>query len=683
LVKKNRRNKAPDAETNTKRKPQTSRKSRSRTTKRRSRPVPRTLYLALLVLLTLAVFGRAIGFEFTSFDDPAYVTANSEVRSGLSWNGLVWAFSTAHTGNWHPLTWLSLMLDSWLGGINAGVFHAVNVLLHIANTVLVFLFLDRITGATSRAAFVAALFAIHPLHVESVAWVAERKDVLSGCLWLLTMLAWARYRRQDETRSYLVALLTFTLGLMAKPMLVSLPIVLLLLDVWPFADRRAELSRRVREIAPFFALALVSSCVTFLVQKSAGSVLSLQRVPLASRLANAVTSATEYLAKTIWPDRLAVFYPFASIPTWRIVASGIALLAATLLVLRFRNSRPWLVAGWGWYLVTLVPVIGIVQVGLQSMADRYTYIPLIGIFIIVAWEGSALLRWLGSGLGLHDTGAHRLAVTVGCACIAALALGSVRQVGVWRDSVSLFGNAVEIAPSALSHTNLGMVLQSAGRVDEALLHYQQALRLDAAYADARSNLAGLYLRHGKLDDAIAEYSAVVRADPRFTPDRVGLVSALIKKGRYQEAIDQCREGLRLDEDNPLLHGILGQALMMNGDAAAAIPEFEESLRLSPGAPAVQTNLGLLLCRNGRFEEGLGHLREVLRKDPGYVAARVYLGVVLAEAGRLDEAAAEFSEVLRRDPEHRQARDGLAWVRSRLAEKETTEDRPAADGKQRP
>jgi hypothetical protein len=464
----------------------------------------RFVLAVLLSVATLAVFAQVVGFDFVDYDDNLYVTANPHVQEGLTPAGVRWAFTTFAAANWHPLTWISLMLDWSIGGPGPRVFHLTNLILHLANTLLLFLVLDRMTGRRWPSAVTAALFAIHPLHVESVAWIAERKDVLSTLFMLLTLLAYAGFVERPGLVRRLAVVFLFALGLLAKPMLVTLPVLLLMLDAWPL--RRQEPWRRlVLEKAPLLALSIATGVVTFVAQRQGGTVGSMTLYPLGVRVANAVVATATYLGKTIWPTRLAAFYPHpgASLAAWEVAGSALVLAGLTLWTIRVRRSRPYLLFGWAWYLVTLAPVAGIVQVGWQARADRYTYIPLIGIFLGVVWFVS-------------DRFADRPALlsSAASAALVMLGIGAFVQAGYWRDSETLFTHALAVTDNnAVAHNNLGTALLRRGLPSQAEEHFAEAVRIDPSFADAHSNLGVALGRQGGIDEAILEFRRALDLDP--------------------------------------------------------------------------------------------------------------------------------------------------------------------------
>ncbi|MDH7601032.1 MAG: tetratricopeptide repeat protein [Armatimonadota bacterium] len=522
----------------------------------------------VLLGLVLVVFLQTAGFDFVNFDDDVYVENNPAVQAGLNRQTVLWALTTNYQANWHPLTWISLMVDTeaaklagWLfdlslGRSNSGFYHLSNVLFHAANTVLLFVVLNAMTGALWKSAFVAALFGVHPLHIESVAWISERKDVLSTLFWLFTMLAYVRYARTGTRKDYWAVLILYAVGLTAKPMLVSLPIVLCLLDLWPL--RRLQLERQgacgaaaplLKEKSPLFVLAAASCVVTLWAQKSGGAVARLDVYPFGVRLANAFVSYAAYLLKTVWPANLSVLYlhPGRNLPIWQVLCSGIFLFLATAAAVRLARSRQYATVGWFWYLVTLIPVIGLVQVGKQAMADRYTYVPIIGIFILVAWGVPEVLAVRSDRVERLS----RLCLSAAAVVVVlVMVLTSYRAVGVWRSSISLFTQALKVDPTnALAYNNLGNALVDLGEFSRAIDCYHKALRYRPEYADARYNLAEAYRQSGAIDKAITEYKRVIAMYPRYIKARNNLGSVYALQGKYDLAIEQFRAVLRIDPQN--------------------------------------------------------------------------------------------------------------------------------------
>ncbi|MHC4447620.1 MAG: tetratricopeptide repeat protein, partial [Planctomycetota bacterium] len=483
---------------------------------------PRLLISAALVVATALVFAEVRGFEFLNLDDGLYVSGNREVKSGLTLRGLQWAATTDLTHNWHPLTWLSLMLDVELFGVNPGAFHLVNLSLHAANAVLVFLLLARLTGALWRSAFVAALFAIHPLHVESVAWVSERKDVLSTLFWLGSSWAYASYATRSSRSAYALAWVLMAGGLMAKPMVVTLPFALLLMDVWPLQRLEArdllepaKLWPRLREKLPFFALSAASSTVTI----AFGARVPWEQLSLLQRVENALVSYVGYLAKAFWPADLSIFYPHPHVlPTWQVLGSLALLVGVTAAAVRLHRRAPYAIAGWLFFLGVLLPTIGIIQVGRQAMADRYTYIPLVGIFWIVAWGVPDLLgRWRRAPVALA-IGASAVLVGFG--------VESHRYVSRWRDSVSIFEHALATTRgNYLAHSLLSETYRMQGDLDRSMAHIEETLRLTPRRASAHQFKGSVLLGRSDLNGAIASFTRAIRLDSELWSAYIGLGEA--------------------------------------------------------------------------------------------------------------------------------------------------------------
>jgi tetratricopeptide (TPR) repeat protein len=550
-----------------------------------------------LIVATLTVYWQVRNHDFVNYDDDKYVTKNPHVQAGVSREGIIWAFTTTHASNWHPLTWLSHMLDCQLYGLNPEGHHLTNLLLHIANTLLLFLVLKRMTEALWRSAIVAALFALHPLHVESVAWVAERKDVLSTFFFMTTMWAYVRYVECPRLGRYVLVAFSFSLGLIAKPMLVTLPFVLLLMDYWPLG--RLELrpstvpiniqtqhskypacqdSRALPllwEKAPFFVLAAVSAVVTIVVQRAGGSLSSLEMFPLTIRVANALVSYLSYIGKMIWPMHLAVFYPHPGMrPVWQAAGAGLLLLCVSVAVIRAAQRAPYLAVGWLWYLGTLIPVIGVVQVGAQAMADRYTYVPLIGVFVMIGWGLRDLVsRW-----------DHLGAVVPGCVGVifAALMICTWLQVSRWNNSISLFEHTLDITvDNNLAHYNLGIVLAERGRLEEAIGHFSEALRIKPDDAEAHNNLGIALAERGRLEEAMGHFSEALRIKPDYAEPHYNLGIALALQRRRQEAMHHFSVAVKLKPDYAEAHLNLGAVIASQGRLQQAVDHFAEALRIKP------------------------------------------------------------------------------------------------------
>jgi tetratricopeptide (TPR) repeat protein len=636
------------------------------------------LVCLFLILVTLAAFWQARHNEFISLDDNLYVTENPQVQAGLTVKGLVWALTTTQGGNWHPITWLSHMLDCNLYGLNPGGHHMTNVFFHVANTLLLFLLFQKMTGALWRSAFVAALFALHPLHVESVAWVAERKDVLSTFFWFLTMGMFVRYVEQPRLDRYLFALLCFVLGLMSKPMLITLPFVLLLLDYWPLGrlsfgplgarpllrepstghHQGSSPLRLILEKAPFFALSAASSVVTVFAQRRAGAVGSLEAFPMETRLANSIVSYARYIGKMVWPHDLAVLYPYPEmIPLWQVVMAGLLLIAGSIILIRWAYSRPYLVIGWFWYLGTLVPVIGLVQVGIQAMADRYTYVPFIGLFIMIAMGLPGILKqWRHRQIAL--------AVSAGLV-LSVLCLLTRQQVSLWQNSVTLFNHTLKVTgDNPIIHNNLGVTLMKQGKEKEAWAHYTRALEIKSKYADAQYNLGFLLARQGKDQEAMAQFAKTLRIKPSHAEAHHDLGVLLTRQGKIEEAIQHYIEAVRAKADYGEAYRDLGIVLVSQGREKEAVPYFREALEINPKDYIAHNNLGAALSREGRIGEAMAHYTQALQINPISADAHYNLGSLLALQGKDGEAMVHLNEALRINPRDAQGHYQMAAILDR-------------------
>lgn len=557
--------------------------------------VRHALIAAGIVALVVAVYAGVGGHAYLNLDDDVYVTRNPWVRNGLTWESARWAFTTVHEAYWIPLTWLSLMLDCSLFGMHAGAHLLENVTLHALDSVLLFVLLSTLTGATWRSAWVAALFALHPAHVESVAWVSQRKDVLSALFWMLTTLAYVRYARRPSVWRYLPVALAFGLGLLTKPMLVTLPVTLLLLDWWPLARRDRGVAALVLEKIPLLLLSAAASAVTLFTQGSAGAVPALASIDLGARIANALTNYALYLGTIVWPWPLAVFYPLAPPDLVFAAAAAVMLLVVSVTTLVTARRAPYLVVGWLWFLVTLLPVIGLVQVGGQQIADRYTYLPSIGIFVMIAWGVVDLLA--------ARRGAVPRLAAAGGATVAAAALLSWQQVSYWRDSITLFTHAIAVTErNFLAHNNLGEALVAAGRADEAASHYIEAARIHPGYAPARNNVGLVLARQGRYAEAEREFRDALARSPRSALVESNLATTRARLGDYPDAVAHYERSLALDPTNPVTHGSLADTLALLGRLDDAIRHREEAVRLSIDSRAARAALARTLRSAGRTAE---------------------------------------------------------------------------------
>jgi tetratricopeptide (TPR) repeat protein len=583
------------------------------------------------------------------------------------------------------------MLDRELFGWDAGADHMVNLALHVLSSLLLFLLLTRMTRTTVSAvwpsAFVAFAFALHPLHVESVAWIAERKDVLSALFFLMTIWAYLNYVDRPAAWRYVLVAIAFACALLSKSMTVTLPFVLLLLDFWPLKRwPRSAAGRLLIEKIPLIALAIAASIVTFLVQRGGGAVIAGGLLPIDLRIENALASYAVYLLKFFRPSNLAVFYPYGEIPAWQAILAGVALAAITVFVIVERRNRPYLATGWFWYLGTLVPVIGLVQVGAQSRADRYTYLPMIGIAIMLAWGASDLAQRHPS-LKLAIAG---IAVAL-CASWMVLTWSNLQS---WRNSVALFQHAIDATrDNYVAYSNLGAALRREGRIDAAVPYFERALSIKPHFADAHNGLGEALLAEGRVDEAephvteavrlepqsasahvnlaatlskrgdsraaAAEYRTALQLDPDSAEAHCGLGVALAEQGRTEEALAQLYESVRIDPGYADAHYNLGRLLGLQGRAEEAITQFSETVRLQPGNPEAHYNLGLALAGRGGMKEATDQFRAAVELKPGYVNARFNLASALANLEDYDEAIAQFQALLRIAPDFKPARDSLA------------------------
>lgn len=542
--------------------------------------VPVRLVAATAILLAVAafaVYAGGIGHEFTLWDDDVYVEQNPNIQSGLTAKTLAWAFNIGYAANWHPITWMSHALDAQLFGLDKPWgHHLTSVILHSLNAALLFLVLALMTRACWRSAFVAALFALHPLHVESVAWIAERKDVLSTFFALLAILAYLRYTRQPSLGRYLLAAAAFALGLMSKPMLVTLPVLLLMIDYWPLSRwREARWSRLIVEKLPLLAMSLASGIVTMVAQNRGQAVASFTDCPFSIRLANSVLSYAQYLVKMVWPRNLVIDCAYVwNPPVWQIIAAVVGLAGITAVAVAARRRKGYLLFGWVWYVLTLLPVIGLLQVGDQSMADRYTYIPLVGVFVMISWGATEAAGRLGVAKALP---------VLASAVLIALAVLTVGQVGVWQDSVSLFNHTLAIAPdNPILQNNLGIALALEDRTDEAIDHCRKALDLNPDYAKAHYNLGHCLETEGDIPGAISQYLKAVENNPDYFKAHNDLAVLYLKAGRFDDAIDHCLKAIDANPQYAVAHGTLSMAYYNIGDYSRA--QDEARLCQSCGRP---------------------------------------------------------------------------------------------------
>ena len=547
------------------------------------------LICLFLVIATLAVYWQINYHEFINFDDSLYILKNQRVQKGLTSESISWAFSFTDIAYWHPLTWLSHMLDCQIYGLIPGMHHRTSLIFHIINSILLFFVLQKMTGTLWRSAFVAALFALHPLHVESVAWIAERKNVLSTFFWMLTMLAYVHYTTRPSLYRYLLTLLLLMLGLMAKPMLVTLPFVLLLLDYWPLERLRHQSPfNLILEKIPFFALSAVSVYISSLSVHRYEIVVSTELVPMQLRIANALVSYVKYIEKMIWPKNLAIFYPFPdTLPIWQILGAGLFLASISFLVLLNLRKKPYLCMGWLWFLGTLIPVIGLKQAGLwPAMADRWAYVPLVGIFIILAWGGSDLLKkWTNKKIV-----SSILAMSV----LLALTIQSFLQATHWKNNIALFENAIKVTENNwLAHNNLGIALFSEGKLDKAIYHYKKALNIKPDTSEAIKNLGVALTEKGNFKEAAQYFSKALVINPEDWDSHYKLGRILENQGKFNEAIRHFEEVIRINPDYAQAYNEIGIILAQKGKLQKSNNFFSKAIQLEPDCKEARDNLLIL------------------------------------------------------------------------------------------
>jgi Flp pilus assembly protein TadD len=599
-----------------------------------------------------------------------YVSENQYVRTGFTRDNIKWAFTPAKFGYWHPLTWLSHMLDCQLYGLRPGLHHLSNLLIHIANSLLLFLVFRRMTGAVWRSAFVAAVFALHPVNVESVAWVTGRKNVLSTLFWLFTMWTYTGYVHRGGFLRYSVTLLLFALGLLAKPMLVTLPFVLLLLDYWPFGRfqpeqmydesggdseqsndsavsryQRSIIRRLVLEKVPFFVLSAVSVCVSSLSAQRLGMGIPMGLVPVGLRIENAIVSYVRYLDKMVLPRKLAVFYPYPdAIPLWQSLGAALLLVCATCVLVWVLRPKRYFAVGWLWYVGTLVPVIGLVQAGLwPAIADRWMYVPMVGFIVIIVWGISDLLtKWQYRN------------VTLGTAALIVLLTLSVStsfQLRYWRSSITLFQHAIGVTKDNYqAHFSMIKPLRQQGRTAEAIEHGYKALKINPNYPSTHNSLGAVLIDSGDVDEAIEHLRKALQLKPDFPAAHVNLGAALFKQGNLKEATEHFYRALQLKPDSFGAHINLATVFTQQGETEKAIKHYTEAIRISPDFADGHNSLGYALVRQGRFDEAVEHYTEALRIKPDFGDAHNNLGYALVQQGRLNEAIRHYIEALRIGPE---------------------------------
>ena len=576
------------------------------------------LIYAALAAVTFAAFEPVRHNEFIKFDDDRYITGNQHVQSGLNRSSVLWAFGFTKIVYWMPLAWLSHILDCQLFGLKSGMHHLTSLLIHIANTLLLFAVFKRMTGRLWPSAFAAALFALHPLNVDSVAWISERKNILSTFFWMLTMLAYVYYTEKPSVSRYLLIITAFVFGLLSKPMLVTLPCVLLLLDYWPLKRfERKRISHLVLEKLPLFVLTALSTYLSSVSFKNPSYV---QIPPIELRIANALVSYIKYISKLIWPTDVAIFYPYPSfVPAWQAVGSLLLLVFVSAIVILLIRKKPYLLTGWLWYTGTLVPVLGLVQIGLwPAMADRWMYVPAVGIFIMLAWGADELTV----KLPLRKP----LLITAGCIIIAAMLVNTHLQVKYWRNSFTLFGHTLQVTKdNYLAHNNIGHAFQTAGNVGEAIKHYETAIKI-------KPDIALFHYNYG---------------------------NALKSQGRLDEAISQYEQSLQIRPDYAQAHNNLGGAFHQAGKLDEAAAEFQRAVQLESDYAEAYNNLGIVLLSRRKYDEALTYFDKTLQLDPDFFEAYNNIGIALAGMGKVDEAIESFQQAVKMKPDYGSAQRNLA------------------------
>jgi tetratricopeptide (TPR) repeat protein len=632
----------------------------------------RLIVIALLAAACLAIYSQTLWFDFINLDDNLYVYQNPVVASGLNAASIKWAFTTFHSANWHPLTWMSHMLDASLFGMRPGAQHFVNVIFHAANSILVYVVFARLTGDAWKSAVVAFLFAVHPAHVESVAWISERKDVLSTMFWLLTMLAYERYARSRSDESslssmyrspaYVLALLCFALGLMTKPMLVTLPFVLLLVDFWPLKrlGRISDLGRLALEKVPFFVLSLASCIVTFMAQRASGAVESFESLPIAARSLNAVNSYLQYVLMLFYPRDLGVWYPAKIIDVRLAASSLLMLIAISIICVWLGASRRYLIFGWLWFLGTLVPVIGLVQVGSQSMADRYTYIPFIGLFVMIVWAGAEIME----GFGLNKA----LRALVPAAAILILMGAAYTQTRYWRDSEALYVRTLKVTRNnfLIAH-NLCYVYTFSDRYEEAKPLCERSIELNPNFIDAKNTLGILQLKQNQLVEAERTFRGILDRWPGYVPAYPNLAAVLISSQKPEEAEKFLEAAVQRTEGSvdrttwiePVKN--LADLYASQNKMEKAAENYSRAVFLDPNHVDLKLALATALSRIRRYDDALKQVQDAIGLEPNNADAFYLGGKIFAAKGMKSDAVQMFERAITLRPGFSEAQSSLSEI----------------------
>jgi tetratricopeptide (TPR) repeat protein len=626
--------------------------------------------ILILIILNILIYWNIQNHAFINYDDQLYVTSNHRIQAGITLKSVFNTFTDTHTSNWHPITMMSHMLDWQLFGDRAGGHHWTSLIIHIFNTVLLFLLLNQLTGAIWRSAIVAALFAVHPMNVESVAWVAERKNVLSTFFWILTMLLYVWYVKQPGWKRYLPVFLCFALGLMSKPMLVTLPFVLLLLDYWPLnrtaintqnkteiqvplKTEKEKISFLILEKIPFFILTAISICVTLYTQHAVGAMMSTGYLSLAKRISNALFSYNLYIKKMFWPIDLSVFYPLYKIDIWQLLIGSSLLIILTMIVLNYYRKYPYLLVGWFWYLGTLVPVIGLVQVGAQSMADRYAYVPFIGLFIMLVW-------YLADIVKRNAYIKFRLILT-SFVVISVLSVLSWQRCQLWGDQLALWNDVLKNHKVALAYNFRGLAYVDKGQYSLALADYNLAIERDQKFAEALNNRAILYFTIGQYNNALKDYNQAVNLKPQFADAYYNRGMLYLEIHQLGAAISDFTEAINIEPDMADYFNNRGVALRLKGEYEKSFADFNQALKLKQNFAEAYFNKGLIYHLHKQYFPAIANFTEALRIKPAYVDANFTRGIAFASIGKYDQAIEDFSYVLQVDSKHIPALKNLGIV----------------------
>ena len=618
----------------------------------------------VLTVVTFTVFWQVNQYDFVNFDDQVYITGNSHIQSGITLDGFRWAFNTRYADLWHPLLWISFMVDYQLIGLNAGGYHLTNLIMHILSTLLLFWLFNRMTGTIWRSAFVAAVFALHPLHVESVAWIAERKDVLSTFFWMMTLCLYVYYTEKPAIKRYLLVLFSFVLALMSKPMVITLPLVMILLDYWPlkrFESKKGNLILwQLREKIPFFILSVVLVIITLY----APDMPDIKQFSLGSRIANALVSFVIYLEKTFWPHDMAIFYPFPDqIPIWKVFFASLLILLISATVISMMKRLPYLFVGWLWYAITIAPVIGIIQVADYAMADHYHYLPSIGIAVMLAW-----------GIPLffpRESTRKNILFPATIAILAILAVLTWRQCGYWKNSFELWNHALKVTKdNNVAHINLGVVLIDEGKIDEAIDHYNKAIRIAPDYAEAYSNRGLDYKKTGHYQYEIEDFSNAILLKPDCSPAYINRGNAYSELGQYQRAIEDFNGALRLKSVYAdVTYNNMGNVYNKLCQYQMAIQDFSKAIRLKPDYAEAYSNRGFAYANIGRYQMAIEDYNKALCLKPDNVEAYSSRGAIYAKLGQYQPAIQDLNKAIQLQPDYTLAYNNRANVYLNLGNKE--------------